>query len=140
MNRIYHTWDKWECYPARFYENTPPGKMTDDECTETYRAMLSDLDLFRAALQGVTMQWVNSCEHYLSNPNMNRIAWLGQASLAWMYGIPSRYRGGYNLLTDDEKAAADGAALDALNAWLVARGEEPLTTETVQSRTQANLY
>lgn len=141
MERIYHTWDKWECYPAGFYENRPVNKsLTDDDCKEIYRSLLTDIPRFRESLKRVTSEWKNSCEHYLSNERMNRIAWLGQASLCISEGIPSRYRGGYMLLTDEEKYAADMAALDSLNEWLKARGEEPLDLKSAGSKTQMNLY
>lgn len=141
MKRIYHTWDEWECYPAGFYENRPADKtLTDDDCREIYRALLADIPRFREALARVITEWKNSCEHYLTNERMNRIAWLGQASLCIAEGIPSRYRGGYMLLTDEQKLAADLAALDALNTWLEAHGEAPLTLEQAGSKTEMNLY
>lgn len=139
MNRIYHTWDKWECYPAGFYESSKKG-MTKSECEEKYRDLLSDEKMFGDVLSAIIKEWKNSCEHYLSNPNMNRIAWLGQAALAYKYGIPACYRGGYNKLTDGEKVIADNIALKYLNKWLVAQGEEPLTQEEVKSKTKANIY
>jgi hypothetical protein len=71
---------------------------------------------------------------------MNRIAWLGQASVAQALGIPSGCRGGYNLLTDKQKAEADDAALKALNAWLAAHDREPVTLEQAGGRTDAELY
>lgn len=140
MERIYHTWDKWECYPSGFYETKPPGAMTPDEAQELYRRLLEDIPEFRRVLGCIIDEWKYSCEHYLSNPNMNRIAWLGQAALAYKYKIPSQFRGGYHLLDADQQVAADLCALDALNEWLSRRGEDPLTLETVKSRTQANLY
>ena len=140
MERIYHTWDKWECYPAGFYEDRPPNGMTVEECEEQYRQLLSDVDLFGSVLEKVIVEWKNSCEHYLTNPNMNRIAWLGQAALCYHLGIPSRFRGGYNLLNPEQQKAADEKALEYLNKWLDMRGEKPLSNEEAESKTQMNLY
>jgi len=141
MERIYHTWDKWECYPAGFYENHPKDKsLTDDACREIYRDFLADLNQFEAALTGLIADWKNSCEHYLSNERMNRIAWLGQAALCYAKGIPSIYRGGYNMLTDEQKKAADEMALKHLNLWLFLHGHPAMTIEQAQSKTEANLY
>jgi hypothetical protein len=140
MQRVYHTWDKWECYPAGFYDEKPPKGMTADECEEAYRAMLADTALFGEVLENVITEWVNSCEHYLTNENMNRIAWLGQSALAYHLKIPSRFRGGYNLLDDEQKLAADTKALEYLNKWREQRGAEPLTLDQCQSKTQPNLY
>jgi hypothetical protein len=140
MERVFHTWDQWECYPAGFYGEKPPKGMTNDECELAYRDFLSDSVAFSAGLGGVLSDWVKSCEHYLTNENMNRIAWLGQSAMCYATKVPSRYRGGYNLLTDEQKEAADSLALVYLNKWLVSNGYQELTPEEAQSRTQANLY
>lgn len=141
MKRTYHTWDKWECYPAGFYENRPLNRdLTDDECRHIYADHLRDTDRFRAALQRVITEWPNSCEHYLSNERMNRIAWLGQASLCIAEGIPQRFRGGYMELTKEEQLKADETALEALNAWLFFQGELPVDLEGAGSKAKVNLY
>jgi len=141
MKRIYHTWDKWECYPAFFYEDHPPDPMTPKEALEAYTDFLRDIPRFRAALLRVLKEWPNSCEHYLSNVNMNRIAWLGQASMCIATGVPACFRGGFNRLSDEEKQAANGVALEALNLWLEDRGESEISDlKGAASRTEANLY
>jgi hypothetical protein len=140
MNRVFHTWDKWECYPAGFYEDKPLYGLTVEQGEELYREFLSDLTLFAAALDGITTNWRNSCEHYLTNERMNRIAWLGQAAMAYALRIPSCCRGGYNRLTDDQKLAADALALEYLNRWLVAHGEPALDLEGAASKTEMDLY
>lgn len=140
MNRIYHTWDKWECYPAGFYEDAPPRGMSAQQCKEAYAEFLRDSQAFRSALSVVLETWRNSCEHYLSNVNMNRIAWLGQAALCVATGIPAAYRSGYHLLSEADKMSADLVALEALNKWLADRGEGQLTLDGAASKTEANLY
>lgn len=138
--RILHTWENWECYPAGFYRTKPPKGMTAEQCEETYRKMLVSIPDFEASLTRVVSEWPKSCEHYLTNDRMNRIAWLGQASLCIQHGIPSIFRGGFNLLSQDEQSAANEAALRALNAWLEKNGRTALTMDEAQSRTEADLY
>lgn len=137
--RVYHTWEKWECFKAGFYAERCEG-MTTEEGEEKYRVFLSDLEQFRAALEAVITQWRYSCEHYLTNERMNRIAWLGQASVAYALGIPSLCRGGYHRLTEQQKNAADTLALEYLNKWLVANGREALDFDKAGGRTEAELY
>lgn len=141
MERIYHTWDKWECYPAGFYETRPPRKdMTTQDCKEAYAAFLSDIKLFEAAMDAIRVRWPNSCEHYLSNERMNRIAWLGQAAMCHETRVPSVFCGGYFLLDETQRHLADLAALNALNMWLLQRGENLLSLNEAASKTEANLY
>lgn len=144
MKRVYHTWDEWECYPAGFYEDKPVRddleSASDEELAEIYAALLRDRDAFATALERVLREWPNSVEHYLSNERMNRLAWLGQAALCIEYGIPSRYRGGFMLLTQEERDAANMTALVALNGWLEAQDEAPISIEEAASKTQMDLY
>jgi hypothetical protein len=137
--RIYHTWEKWECYRAGFYSERP-ANMTVEEGEIVYRDFLADPAQFEAALNAVITQWKFSCEHYLTNERMNRIAWLGQASVAQAKGVPSCCRGGYSLMTDDQKKAADDLALVYLNKWLVANGRPEVDQTGAGSKTQAELY
>jgi len=138
-DRVFHTWDKWECFAHGFYEEKPSG-MTQDEGEEKYREFLADLSQFETALIMVTETWTHSCEHYLTNDRMNRIAWLGQASVAQALRIPSCCRGGYNRLTDSQKEAADSLALKYLNIWLTKRGKPEVEREQALSRTENELY
>jgi len=140
MTRIYHTWDQWECYPAGFYEENPPGSMTPEECEQKYAALLSDIKLFKHIMHCVINEWHNSCEHYLTNENMNRIAWMGQAALCYLYRIPSKYRGGYHLLSAKQKLEADIAALEVINEWMFLNGYALYDEKSIKSRTEANLY
>lgn len=138
-DRILHTWDKWECYPAGFYENKKEG-MTKEECEEAYRAFLSDIPRFESALERVITEWKNSCQHYLTNENMNRVAWLGQAALCIETGIPSIFRGGFMLLTDEQQRAANEKALEYLNRWLIGNDRREVSMEEATGKTEANLY
>jgi hypothetical protein len=140
MNRIYHTWDKWECYPAGFYESRPKEDWTPADCERVYCALLRDIPMFEASLCSVITQWKYSCEHYLSNENMNRIAWLGQAALCVARGIPSCFRGGFNKLTEQEQKAANASALKFLNMWLRKHGEPDVTLEQAGIKAKVNLY
>lgn len=120
-NRVFHTHDKWECVKAGFYASTVDGK-TKEQCKLEYAEFLSNTKQFEAALKDVFRLWPTSCEHYLTNIAMNRIAWLGQASMCIARGIPSQFCSGFNLLSKEQQEDANETALTALNKWLVSRG------------------
>ena len=117
-NRIFHTFDKWECVNYNFYGTKVEG-MTKTQLEEKYAEFLSDSELFSESLEKVTTEWKHSCEQYLTNTAMNRIAWLGQASVAYKYKIPAKFCGGFNNLTNDQQNEANEVALVYLNKWLV---------------------
>lgn len=139
-NRVFHTYEKWECYKAGFYATTHLT-MNKQQCLEAYRDFLSDDDRFESALEGVISEWKISCEHYLTNVAMNRIAWLGQASACYSMGIPSAFRGGFSLLSDADQLKANLLALRYLNKWLSANGMEQVTLEDALSNgRQSDIY
>lgn len=138
INRIFHTWEKWECYPAGFYEEK--FSLTDQQCKELYCEFLSDLKRFELGLFRVITEWKNSCQHYLTNEKMNRIAWLGQAAACIVHGVPSKHRGGYFLLSQEQRAAADELALKWLNIWLEGNGYEKTDMIGAGVKVHANIY
>ena len=138
--RIFHTHDKWECHRAGFYAGSKEG-MTKAECEEAYRAFLADIPRFTKALDGVILNWKYSCEHYLTNVAMNRIAWLGQAAACYEMGIPSTFRGGFFRLSEKEQEAANEAALGGLNKWLAANSRPAVTMdEALSDGRQSDIY
>lgn len=138
--RIFHTWDKWECYKAGFYNPTLNGN-TKEECERMYEAFLTNDSVFSEALDFVITNWKHSCEHYLTNSAMNRIAWLGQAAACFAMGIPASFRGGFNLLTSEQAERANQIALDYLNKWLTANGRPEATmTEAYSGDRQSDIY
>lgn len=140
IQRIYHRWENWECYPAGFFSEHPPEGLTFDDCQNKYKEFLSNTKLFKEYAYRVIDEWKNSCEHNLTNPNMNRIAWMGQSAMCIYSGIPSKFRGGYFLLTPEQQQNANQTALEVINYWMFLHGYGAFTLETIKSRTEANLY
>lgn len=138
-SRVFHTYEKWECYAAGFYATTKDG-MTKAQCEEAYRDFLADLPKFRQAMEHVVSEWKHSCEHYLTNGAMNRIAWMGQASACYALGIPSQFRSGYYLLTSEQQQLADEAALVYVNKWLTSNGREAITMDQAGTERQSIIY
>jgi hypothetical protein len=127
MKRVYHPWTKWECVDAGMYETTAPPPLSSDEAREQYRVFLSNTSWFEAALQRVQTEWPVSCEQFLSNENMNRIAWLGQSSMCIETRVPACFRGGFRLLSKQEQITANMTALKWLNIWLRSHDETDAT-------------
>lgn len=138
--RIFHTYENWECHKAGFYASRKEG-MTQGACEHEYLRILSNDILFSNALENVINKWINSCEHYLTNKAMNRIAWLGQAAVCISTGVPSKYSAGWNLLNNDQQNKANEIALEYLNKWRIKYNREPITmNEALSIGRQVNIY
>jgi len=97
--------------------------------------------LFDEILSKLIYEWKHSCEHYLTNKAMNRIAWLGQAAVCYHSGVPSRYASAWFNLTDGEQRNANEIALKYLNIWLSNNSLEQLDIEEAASiGRQTELY
>lgn len=139
-DRIFHTWDKWECHKAGFYASKKEG-MKAEECEKLYAEFLSDNEKFKNSLNGVLNEWINSCEHYLTNKAMNRIAWLGQAAMCYATGVPSKFCSGFNLLNNEQQEKANKIALEYLNIWMKKYNRSEITMEEALSiGRQVNIY
>jgi hypothetical protein len=138
--RIFHTFDKWECHKAGFYANSVNG-MNKSECELKYKEILSNSYLFAEILEKVIYEWNFSCEHYLTNKAMNRIAWLGQAAVCYHSGVPSKFCGGWALLTEQEQEQANLVAFEYLNKWMSENGRKKIAlNEALSIGRQVNIY
>jgi hypothetical protein len=138
--RIFHTYENWECHKAGFYASRKEG-MTQSACNHEYLRILSNEVLFSTALESVITKWINSCEHYLTNKAMNRIAWLGQAAVCISTGVPSKYCAGWNLLNNEQQNKANEIALEYLNKWRDKYNLAPISMdEALSIGRQVNIY
>jgi ParB-like chromosome segregation protein Spo0J len=139
-DRIFHTFENWECHKAGFYASRKEG-MTQEQCENAFADFLGNDDKFKQGLDGVLENWVHSCEHYLTNKAMNRIAWLGQAAMCFSTGVPSKFCSGFNLLTPTQQERANEIALEYLNKWNDKYERPHITIEEALSLgRQVNIY
>ncbi len=115
MKQIWHPWTEWECYKAGMFD----GEITvsSDEAKEMYATFLRDIPRFERAMERVVREWPKSCEHFLTNQSVNRIAWLGQSSMCIETGIPCHYRAGFNMMSNEDRDRANAAAARVLRRW-----------------------
>lgn len=87
MERIYHPYHLWEDYKAGFYNNISGSNK--EEMISKVVEYFCDSDLVKTKMQEVINKWIYSFEHNMTNESMNKIAYLGQASVCHYLGIPN---------------------------------------------------
>lgn len=95
-----------------------PVSIDRDTAMQKYAEFLRNIPRFERAMQRVITEWPRSCEQFLTNDSVNRIAWLGQAAMCIETGIPRMFRAGFSLLTEDQQLRANAAAEKVLRAWI----------------------
>lgn len=87
MEQKFHPFHLWEDYKHCFYDNCS-GKVKEEKlkiCVDFF----NNNELVYEFMERVLKEWKYSCEHNLTNNSMNKIAYLGQASLALYCNVPS---------------------------------------------------
>jgi hypothetical protein len=117
MKRIYHPYWRWEDYPLGFYDNCS-GQIKESLIQKGIEIFNSQ-KLTRENMFRVVDEWVYSCEHNLTNPSMNKIAYIGQGACCIYASIPSTVTMElWSMLPKDVQERANNDALDALNHWI----------------------
>ena len=117
IKRVYHPWDVWECYKSGFYNEKPPKGITEEKAVQQYIDFFKNISLFDCMITKVFTQWKKSCEQFLTNHSINRVAWLGQASVFIYCGIPCKYKSAFYSLTNKQQLEANKLAKDRIEDW-----------------------
>ena len=134
MKREFRRWEKWECFKAGFYAAGAQSGKTREDCERAYADILGNTEWFRRAAFRVMNEWPNSCIHFLSNEGLNRIAWLGQASVCIETGVPSRFKYAFLLMNQDKQDRANDVARRAIRWWEDDRRQRPALFEVMEEQ------
>lgn len=117
IERIYHSYDKWECYQNGMYDTTT--RFMDDSSLENECVvMLSCPEWLYETMSFVTSNWFYGCEQHLTNLSRNRQAWLGQAACCLLHGAPEYItKRAWHKLTPEQQEAANKVADEVIEVW-----------------------
>jgi len=124
--QIWHPYWEWECFKNGFYASIPASQK--EELRKECSYFLGDLTKFKEGINLVIFEWVKSCENFLTNPNINRIAWMGQASCCRVLGLSSYNRGGFYLLSERKQKEANQLALNEIIKYIKEKNNENKST------------
>ena len=115
VSRIYHPYWMWEEVKYNMW-----GSVDD---TEDYlnRAVdfTGDHTLYGKYMMKAVKKFTYSCEHNLTNPTINKKAYIGHIACALAMKCPEDIvRKAWWLLTDEQRELADREAMIAYNYWL----------------------
>ena len=116
IERIYHSWEKWEDYKAGFYDNISGSNKK--EMIDKVVEMFSSKDLTEKYMDKVIHNWFYSCEQNLTNNGMNKIAYIGQAACCLYFGIPATVTmEAWSKVDEAHQMEANEIAIKKLNEW-----------------------
>jgi hypothetical protein len=117
MKRIYHPYKKWEDYNAGMW--SAPSKADREKHFQRAIDFTGDADLYGSYMMRVVKEWRFACEHNLTNPSMNKLAWIGHCAACLAFRCPEYVtREAWGELTDEQRTRADAKAQEALDYWM----------------------
>ncbi len=116
MKRIYVPWYKWECYANGMWRTVT--KNEEQELLLEAIKFTGNHILYGNAMLDVILEWPNSMLHFLSNPSINKRAYLGHCAACLAIGSPEYItRLAWKELTDKQRIDADYIAQETLNEY-----------------------
>lgn len=110
----YWLWEDIKMYHPPEYKSEQDRK----EKIQQVVAFFTDKDLFRITSKEMVKAFPNACIHNLTNTGMNRIAYIGQASVFFKYGLSEETtREAWGYIPEDVKRRANATAKETLDDW-----------------------
>lgn len=115
-NQIFVHWELWEDYHAGMWRKV--SKSEEDSYRQIAIEFTGDHIKYGAAMIRVSNEWPNTCMHNLTNPGINRRAFIGHAACALVINCPEYIvRQAWWKLTDEQRILADKQADIAIALW-----------------------
>ena len=123
MNRIFHHYEACEDSRSVMWQPVKDRKRTLQKAIRFTR----NTDAYGKAMLRVVKEWPKSCEHFLTNPALNKQAWIGHAACALEKELCEEIvREAWSHLSDEEQAAANKKADEAIALWGVNHAKKVL--------------
>ena len=117
MERIYHPYWLWEDYQNGFYENVS-GEDKASKIQKVFE-MFNSEELTRSNMEYVVNNWKYSMQHNLTNPSLNKIAYIGQSACCNYANIPNSITMEcWSKLSKDVQDRANEIASNVLSKWI----------------------
>ena len=117
LNRIWHNHTKWEDNKNGMYRNVT-NKNIRNKLIKKVIFFFNNKKIYSKFMEDVIINWKFSCEHNLTNSNLNCIAWLGQASACLFCNAPEDItREAWNLLSEEKQNEANKVAEKKIIKW-----------------------
>ena len=112
--KVWHPYTEWEDLGMWESCNPKDRKSLVDKAV----VFTGDYLLYGSWMKKVIVDMPKSCEHNLSDQNMNRRAWIGHAACYLATGIPEDItREAWGMLTDEQRDLANQQADNAIAGW-----------------------
>jgi len=116
MSRIYHPFNRWEDHKHGFYDSF--YKKESKDVINNIVSFFCDEIKCKEYMDRVVDEWVFSCEHNLTNPSINKVAYIGQSAVCLFLGYPNTITmEAWSSVPEESKLIANRLAEEAISRW-----------------------
>lgn len=116
MERIFYHYSLWEDYHNGMYDECKQGRQ---ERVKKAVEILGTPEICKKAMERVVNEWTIATQYNLSNAEINRKAWLGQACCSLYANVhEDEVREAWGLLTNEQRKQANLIAYQIIKKWI----------------------
>lgn len=116
LAQVFYPYIKWEDFQAGMWRDV--NKEDEKIYFEKAVKFTGDSNLYGSWMLKVIEKWTYACEQNLSDFQINRQAWIGQAACCLAFGCPEYItRQAWNTLTKTQQDKANKKADEAIKRW-----------------------
>lgn len=120
-------WD-WECYNNGMWEHSRANK---NILLNTAISFTSNTELYGYYMDIVVFEWPNTMLHHLTNPSINKKAFIGHCACSYARKLPENIvRKAWKFLNNNQQDQANDKASKAYLKWLNNYKKKLKTTRT----------
>ena len=120
MKQVYKPYWDWECYKNGMWKPSTDGALLRKAILFT-----SDYRQYGEAMREVVLIWENTMLHHLTNPSINKRAFIGHCACSYKRGLPEAIvRKAWSFLSEKEKRLANNEANKAYLLWIEKQSKE----------------
>jgi len=113
--QYYSHYKKWEDYQNGLYSDF----LDSEKGVSDAFYLLTNPDVFASVCDDLLLQWSVSTLVNMTNPNINKRAWIGQAACCFKYGVPEHLtRLAWSQMTTEQRFSANCVAESKIKQWI----------------------
>ncbi|MES2428287.1 MAG: hypothetical protein V4560_15005 [Bacteroidota bacterium] len=132
---------EWEDWINGMWRKISPDQ--EDQLLKLAVNFTGNYIAYRSAMQEVVLKWPKTMINSLSNPSVNKRAFIGHCAVSYRHGIPEYItRKAWFMLTEKQRNLADNEAQKVYNKWKIkylhtlSSGKSDVTTKAFRMKAQ----
>lgn len=123
VKQCYFHYAEWEDYQNGMYSDCSVSEY--EKAVKLSMDLLSNNSVFKSSIKKMFEKWVKSTKENLTNNDINKRAWVGQATCCFNHSSNEKAtREAWGLLNEKTRDMANNVAEECINEWIKTNGDK----------------